>query len=1095
MADVLAEAVVELEADTDKFNKEFKSSLKQAEKDAKKSADEIDNSFKQMTGDLGKEFERATREIARQFREQEREAKRVAREIEREAQRVAREVERESREAQREIERETARVARENIKVQKEYEREFIASQRAMEKAARESQERTTERFRQTVDSLRRFASEKFSLTLGVDSSQITGALSSVSKLGAALGILGVGALAGSASLAGLAQIAVAVQELAGAIALLPAAGAAASVVVGTLALGLRGLSDAISADSPAELSEAFEKLSKNGQKFVTAIRDLKDEFEDLGKEVQNALLAEFNVEVEKLGKVFLPLLRTGFVSVAKELNLSARALTEFLREGQTVSDVQRIFENTRQSVFVFRSALRPAAQALRDLAVVGSDFLPVISAEIGGAAKRFGDFIREARASGELHTFFENAIDSVRDLIDVVGNLGSIFNAVSKAAKASLGGGFLDALSNITQGIEDFVESTRGQLALVQFFEGAQEAVKAILPVIGELAHLILEVVLPAFTKLGTIAAPPLHALLSALRQGLEFALPGILSFVNALGDVVEVLVSMGVLDSLGNLVRLLGDSLGQALTDLAPDLANLVNALLTKLAVILPKILPALSKFASAFADLVIAALPVVDVLAELISSVGLPTLQRIAEKLTPIIGELADGIGDALLPVLPELADAFGEWVDAMAPLVDDVLILFVDLLKVLAPLLPSIVRSSAELAKALRPLFDLIVDIVTPISAFITKLYEIPGVKKFMEEELPFILALLTGTFIIPLGHLLELLDKVYTKLKEAGVFDILISALTTLGLTFEGARKIIEFFGQVFDTVFNFLKDVARASVTFIADVIIGTFNRIRDFFVTIWETIKNVFITAWNIITTIIRAGTQIITSVITGNFGAIPGIIGNAFQRLRDIVDDAINRLMDTVRGIPGRITGALGNLGSLLYGAGQDIVRGMISGIGSMIGSLASEAANMARSALNAAKNALLSSSPSRAMMVVGEDFGKGFAIGIDSMVRRVSAAGADLANQTLNATSAALEPTDGASLRMNEKLNKLTRDGFGPPPVQTAGSGASEAQNAPVVVTPEVYVYIGNEEINDYVTEVVDERDRRKRISLSMGARRTL
>lgn len=1124
MAEVLAEAVVELEADIDKANKELKKAFKEMDKDAKEAASDIDKSFKQLSGNLGKEFEQATREAARQFREQEREAKRTQREIEREAKRVARELEREARDVrrawerelraiarenarvqreieaeikrtQREIERETARVARENAKAQKEYEREFIESQRAMERATQQSQERQAAIIKQSFNSLRRFASERLSLTLGVDSSQVTRALGTVTKLGAVLGGLGAGALIGQASLGGLAAITVAVQELVGAIALLPAAGAAAGAVVGTLALGLRGLSDAIKADSPEELAEAFKLLSKNGQEFVTTIRDLKDEFDDLSKSVQQELLAGLSDEISKLATTLLPILRVGFTETAKEINLSTRALIQFVRESQTVQDIDRIFANTQSAIRAFRAAIQPAARALRDLAVVGSDFLPNIAAELRLATIRFADFVAQARASGELHTFFENAIDAVKDFISIIGNIGSIFNAISNAAEAALGGGFLDFLRLATQELEDFLESARGQMALIQFFEGAQEAAKAILPVLGDLARLVLEVVLPALTRLGTIAAPGLNALVDGLRNGLERALPGIYAFVDALSDVVTTLVDMGVLDALGNLVKVLGTSLGSAIRDLAPKLANLVSSVLLKLADILPKILPALSKFAGAFADLVIAALPVVDVLADIISEVGLPTLQRIAEKLTPIISDLATGLSETLLPVLPDLAEAFGEWVDAMAPLVDDVLTLLVDLLKILVPLLPSIVRSSAELAKALQPILDIIVNSVKPLSEFITKLYEIPGVKKFMEEQLPGILALITGNIIVPLGKIIELIDKFITKLDDAGIFDIFIIALDAFGKALNIAASATERFGEVVSRVFSFIREVIETAINFIIAVISTGFGILVAIFTTIWETIKAIVSTAWEIIKIIISTAVQVIIAILSGNFSAIPGIISNAMQRMRDAVTDGLNRVLDAIRELPGRITSALGNLGNLLYGAGQSIVQGLINGIQSMIGSLASRAANMAKSALDAAKSALGVSSPSKMMLVVGEEFGRGFVVGIDNMLRKASEAGADLASQTVTASTTALSPSDNATFKMNETLSRLTRDGFGPVAGNVSTGSASVDQTRSITVTPEIHVYIGNEEIDQHVTEVVDERNRQAKRSLSMGARRTL
>jgi phage-related protein len=1123
MADVLAEAVVELEADISKFNQEFKKSLKQAEKDAQSTTDDIDKSFKQLSGNLGKEFEQASREIARQYREQEREAQRVQREIEREAERTARALEREARDArrawerelraiarenarvqreieaeikrtQREIERETERVTRENIKAQKEFEREFIASQRAMEKAQAEAQKRATDRFRDHVSALRKFASERLSLSLGVDTSQITSALGTVSKLGAVLGGIGIGALAGQASVAGLASVTIAIQELIGSIALLPAVGASAGIVISTLTLGLRGLGDAISADKPQELEEALKNLSKNGQSFVKTVRDLKDEFEDLSKSVQNVLLENFSKEVEELAKTFLPVLHKGFTQVAAEINRGALALSDFVRSGHTVKEVERIFQNTRQAVAIFRrSALVPLAETFRDITAVGSDFLPVIAADLDGLVNRFADFIRTARETGQLTVFFERAIQSVRDFFAVIGNLGSIFNSIMNVAEETLGGGFLVLLRNLTQNIEDFLESLEGQVALINFFEGARDAAKLILPILGDLARLILEVVLPAFTKLGVVAAPGLNALVDGLRKGLESAIPGIISFVDSLSSVVVSLVDAGVLDALGELVRVLGTSLGAAIRSIAPKLGELINSILVKLIEILPRILPGLAKFAGALADLVIAALPVVDVLADIVSKVGLPTLQRIAEALTPIVERLARSIGEVLLPVLPDLADAFEELIDALAPVVDEILAALIELLKALVPLLPSIVRSITELVKAVLPVIKVFADLAEVVSRSLTKLYEIPGVKKFMEEQLPGLLALLTGTLIVPLGKLLELLDQVITKLDEAGVFDLFIAALGTLGdalaLTSEGFRR----WGQYFDNTINFLKEVARVGVELIANIIFTGFEAIKNFFITIWEIINAIVNRAWEFIKSIVRTAVQFVLSIVTSGFGALPQVVQDALGRMRDAVGDAFNRLLDLIRDIPNRIRGALGNLGNLLYQAGRDLVNGMINGITSAVGGLVTTAANMATDALNAAKSAIGAKSPSRKMMVVGEDFGAGFVIGIENMLRQASAAGAELATQAVQASTTALAPGDNSVYRMNETLNRLTRNGLGPAPALQAPSATTAAAPSNVTITPEVHVYIGNKEIDDHITEIVDDHDRRIKRSLTMGARR--
>lgn len=1118
MADVLAEAVVELAADADKFGSDYQKALKGLEKDANSSAKQVDKAFAQLSGDLGKEFEKATREIEREFKKQERAAEaharrleivaarnaaamerdaiRAQREVERETIRAQREIERETLRVQREIEKETKRVARENEKAQEQYKKEFIASQQAMEKAARESSERQAASIRKNLDTVRRFASERFSLTLGVDTSQLAGAVGSLTKLGGLLGALGTGAVIGQASLAGVAQLVLAVQQLVGALALLPAAGAAAGIVVGTLTLGLRGLGDAIKADSPKELEESFKKLSENGKKVATVIRDLKDDFLELTKSIQQKLLDGFNVEIERLAKALLPRLANGFGDVAKEINLSARALTAFVRERQTLNDIDKVFFNTAKSVQVFRGALRPAAEALRDVIAIGSDFLPQIALDVGATTARISQLIKQARESGALAEFFENAIKAVKDFIGVLSNIGGIFGAISDAAETSLGGGFLTVLRTATQSVETFVKSARGQTALIQFFESAQEAAKVILPVLGDLARLILEVVLPAFLKLGTVAAPGLAALVDGLRRGLETAIPGIISFVDSLAGVVETLVDAGVLDALGELVRVLGTSLGSAILSVAPTLGKLVSSVLAKLAEIIPKILPGLVKFANAMGDLVIAALPVVDVLAEIVSTVGLPTLAKIAETLTPIIGELAKSLGDVLLPILPDLAAAFGEWVDAAGPLVDDVLVLLISLLRIIVPFLPAIVRGGAMIAEAFSKLTGAVSGIIEPISKFIEKMLAIPGVAKFFKEDLPLIIAMLGGGLVIALLKIIELLGFLFTKLDEAGVFDAIILGFTGFMLAMQQAGAVLEWLGSTVGSVFDFMNRTAGAAMTAIGEDIQSAWEGIKNFFIGIWEVIKSIFMAAWNIITAIVSGGARILLAIITGNFNAIPGIVSDSLRRMRDAAGDAFNALVEFVRSIPGRIVSALGNMGSLLYSAGQDVVRGMINGITSMASGIGRAAGEAAAGALRAARDAIISKSPSKAMMWVGQDFGKGFIIGIEDMMKQVNVAGATLARGALETTTGALATPDNAStFRMNETLNRLTSNGLGQPPTSTGPSTATAVETAPIVVSPEIHVYVGDEELTSFVSDVVDERDRRTKRSLNMGARRTV
>lgn len=103
-----------------------------------------------------------------------------------------------------------------------------------------------------------------------------------------------------------------------------------------------------------------------------------------------------------------------------------------------------------------------------------------------------------------------------------------------------------------------------------------------------------------------------------------------------------------------------------------------------------------------------------------------------------------------------------------------------------------------------------------------------------------------------------------------------------------------------------------------------------------------------------------ITSAINVAVSAISGAASGVTNFVNNVranFNAMVSAVVGAINSAASYVQGLPGRIVGAVGNLGGLLYGAGQNIIQGLINGIQSMIGQLTgsiSNAAGLIRGAL---------------------------------------------------------------------------------------------------------------------------------------------
>lgn len=106
--------------------------------------------------------------------------------------------------------------------------------------------------------------------------------------------------------------------------------------------------------------------------------------------------------------------------------------------------------------------------------------------------------------------------------------------------------------------------------------------------------------------------------------------------------------------------------------------------------------------------------------------------------------------------------------------------------------------------------------------------------------------------------------------------------------------------------------------------------------------------ISSAFMSMWAVIQAVFNAAVAFIRAAIAQIVAAAAGVVGFVntisahFQNAVNSIRDKINAAVGVVRGLPGQITSAVGNLGSLLYSAGQNVIDGLISGISSRIGSL---------------------------------------------------------------------------------------------------------------------------------------------------------
>ena len=171
--------------------------------------------------------------------------------------------------------------------------------------------------------------------------------------------------------------------------------------------------------------------------------------------------------------------------------------------------------------------------------------------------------------------------------------------------------------------------------------------------------------------------------------------------------------------------------------------------------------------------------------------------------------------------------------------------------------------------------------------------------------------------------------------------------------------------------------------IAMGPVGWVIAIIIGLVALI----IANWDTIKEWTGAAWTWVWDKIKMVGQFILDYVLG--WKLVSFFLNHWQKIKTGLANKVVGIIGYVRGLPGKIKNAVGDLGSLLYSKGKDIVMGIWDGIRNMGPWLAGKLAGFAKSIVpGPIAKALGISSPSKVMAtVVGRWIPAGIVDGIES------------------------------------------------------------------------------------------------------------
>lgn len=440
--------------------------------------------------------------------------------------------------------------------------------------------------------------------------------------------------------------------------------------------------------------------------------------------------------------------------------------------------------------------------------------------------------------------------------------------------------------LSEMAGSFTNVVTSARGMEQIENILDGVGQFLSDLQPMVGGFTQ--------GFLTLAEAGAQSFGLLSQVLNDfGLKF------------NEISQNLVASGAFESSMQGLAQVTDALLQSFLKLFDAGARIMGT-----------VAGPLSAFITAFTDAIVALMPTLAGLSDLIFSTLAgalnalaPAFQAIGEALGPILtalGETLRAALEALTPVLTVVGQILGEVLvqafNALAPvlpvIVDMLTILattvgqaLMEVFQAIAPLLPILADAFVQILNAVAPLLPLLAQLAGEILMALVQALTplVPAFQELIEAVLPIVIDLirqLAPVIMLAVQALIELLPPL----------------IAFIGEVLNRAMPIIQGLADLIGQVFPYIQDIISAAMTIIQGIINLAMGIIQGDWGRAWEGVKQIFSGAWELVKSVIQAG--------------IAAVVG-FFTELGP------------------KILGALGDLGSLLYEQGKAIIQGLWDGL----------------------------------------------------------------------------------------------------------------------------------------------------------------
>jgi len=321
-----------------------------------------------------------------------------------------------------------------------------------------------------------------------------------------------------------------------------------------------------------------------------TELAELGDSYRNLGKIIKENFWREARQPIISLSRSVMPQLERSFQRTSAAIGrFTARIATSFEREFAG-GRLEKMFDGLAAAWDVLSTGTDAFAGAITNLGLVAAKYMPGLAQWFVDLSITFDNWLSDVSTDGRLDQWLMEAKEAFYDIWDVMAATQGIFAGLWRAAEAG-GSGGLSGFADMLLEWERAVNGAKWQRTLTAMFRGAGRALsgfnvglKAFGNMLDENRREIEYFMGTAGVALGSFFAAIAEALEQpAVKRGLADLIDGLAdglkSLEPALGPLGEAFGTL--LSFMGELARVVGPVLSEALQVLAPLLVDVLEAL----------------------------------------------------------------------------------------------------------------------------------------------------------------------------------------------------------------------------------------------------------------------------------------------------------------------------------------------------------------------------------------------------------------------------------------------------------------------------------------------------------------------------------